>query len=300
MLKEAFRALPRRLQVKFAAALAGNATGAEHLLELVAEGQAPAAVLLERAVKDKLLAAKPANLEERLARLRRAARIVSELLAPFRQHLLPRDLEVASMLVLKTTVVMSFTWATDHAADVDSGAFQHEIATMLTRYLLAEPGIEPYRLVHPPPRSPSQIVYARPADVPGPQTEPRKEPRQARSAETVAILVEATRRVLVREGLAGVTTTRVALEAGVSIGTVYQYFPTAEALIAAWEEQCLGQMLSAMFERVSEAFTRTRGAPLSAAAMFGIATNPSRGFAPARSAVAASAGRSRSSAHSPT
>ena len=73
MLKEAFRALPRRLQVKFAAALAGNATGAEHLLELVAEGQAPAAVLLERAVKDKLLAAKPANLEERLARLTKDA-----------------------------------------------------------------------------------------------------------------------------------------------------------------------------------------------------------------------------------
>ena len=69
MVEEAFRTLPRRLQVKFAASLAGNATGAEHLLELVAEGQAPAAVLLERAVKDKLLAAKPANLAERLARL---------------------------------------------------------------------------------------------------------------------------------------------------------------------------------------------------------------------------------------
>ncbi|PYK99037.1 MAG: hypothetical protein DME19_10210 [Verrucomicrobia bacterium] len=66
---EAFRTLTRRLQVKLAALLASNVTGAEHLLKLAADGRAPAALLLERAVKDKLLASKPVNVNERIAQL---------------------------------------------------------------------------------------------------------------------------------------------------------------------------------------------------------------------------------------
>ena len=69
LLPEAFRTLTRRLQVKLAALLASNVTGAEHLLKLAADGRAPAALLLERAVKDKLLASKPANVNERFAQL---------------------------------------------------------------------------------------------------------------------------------------------------------------------------------------------------------------------------------------
>ncbi|PYJ54969.1 MAG: hypothetical protein DME24_25570, partial [Verrucomicrobia bacterium] len=69
ILNEAFRTLTRRLQVELATSLASNAAGAEHLLRLAAEGRVPAAILLERAVKDKLLASKPANVNERIAQL---------------------------------------------------------------------------------------------------------------------------------------------------------------------------------------------------------------------------------------
>ncbi|PYJ81794.1 MAG: hypothetical protein DME22_20335, partial [Verrucomicrobia bacterium] len=69
ILNEAFHTLTRRLQVKLAALLASNVVGAERLLKLVADGRVPAAVLLERSVKDKLLASKPANVNERIAQL---------------------------------------------------------------------------------------------------------------------------------------------------------------------------------------------------------------------------------------
>jgi putative heme-binding domain-containing protein len=71
LLNDAFRTVTRRCQIRLAEALAGSAAGAEHLLEMVAGGRAPAAALLERPVKDKLLASKPTNVEERLAKLTR-------------------------------------------------------------------------------------------------------------------------------------------------------------------------------------------------------------------------------------
>lgn len=60
---------------------------------------------------------------------------------------------------------------------------------------------------------------------------PKKKPKQARSRETVETLVEATTRILERDGLEGLTTNRVAEVAGVSIGSLYQYFPNKEALV---------------------------------------------------------------------
>lgn len=69
ILVEALRAAPQRLQVKLAAALAGNSAGAEALLQAVTDGQASPRLLLERAVKDKLAAAKPANAAARVERL---------------------------------------------------------------------------------------------------------------------------------------------------------------------------------------------------------------------------------------
>jgi putative heme-binding domain-containing protein len=67
--KEAMRTAPARLQSKLAQALAGSAAGAEQLLQLVEQGQAPPRLLLERSIKDKLAAAKPERLEERLEKL---------------------------------------------------------------------------------------------------------------------------------------------------------------------------------------------------------------------------------------
>ncbi|MBV9750052.1 MAG: helix-turn-helix transcriptional regulator, partial [Acetobacteraceae bacterium] len=53
----------------------------------------------------------------------------------------------------------------------------------------------------------------------------RKQPQQARSAELVASVLEAAAHVLAKEGAHRFTTARVAERAGVSIGSLYQYFP---------------------------------------------------------------------------
>jgi hypothetical protein len=55
---------------------------------------------------------------------------------------------------------------------------------------------------------------------------PRKTPRQARAEATVDAILEATIQVLLSEGAGRLTTTRVAARAGVSVGTMYQYFRT--------------------------------------------------------------------------
>ena len=62
---------------------------------------------------------------------------------------------------------------------------------------------------------------------------PRKAPRQARSLETVKAIVEAAARILEADGLDGFSTNAVAERAGVSIGSLYQYFPRKEALMGA-------------------------------------------------------------------
>jgi AcrR family transcriptional regulator len=61
----------------------------------------------------------------------------------------------------------------------------------------------------------------------------RKSPRQARSTDTVETILAAAARVLERESLAGFNTNRVAEVAGVSVGSLYQYFPNKSALVAA-------------------------------------------------------------------
>jgi AcrR family transcriptional regulator len=65
------------------------------------------------------------------------------------------------------------------------------------------------------------------------KTTPRKRPRQARSRATVEAILEATVRVLVARGYQGTTTIAVAARAGVSVGSLYQYFPNKESLVAA-------------------------------------------------------------------
>jgi AcrR family transcriptional regulator len=61
--------------------------------------------------------------------------------------------------------------------------------------------------------------------------EPRKQPVQARSAASVDAILEATTQVLLSVGKERLTTTKVALRAGVSVGTLYQYFPNKSALL---------------------------------------------------------------------
>ena len=61
----------------------------------------------------------------------------------------------------------------------------------------------------------------------------RRQPRQARALATRAAIFEAAAQILEREGEAGFNTNRVAERAGVSIGTLYQYFGSKQAILAA-------------------------------------------------------------------
>src|SRR3954468_22232284 len=63
------------------------------------------------------------------------------------------------------------------------------------------------------------------------QISSRKQPKQARSADLVATILEAASQVLAKEGAARFTTARVAEKAGVSVGSLYQYFPNKAAIL---------------------------------------------------------------------
>jgi AcrR family transcriptional regulator len=83
------------------------------------------------------------------------------------------------------------------------------------------------------------------------KTTPRKRPRQERSKATVDTILAATARVLVKKGFDGLTTNAVAEQAGVSIGSLYQYFPSKEALVAALIEQHIDEMNSAILSELT-------------------------------------------------
>jgi AcrR family transcriptional regulator len=69
----------------------------------------------------------------------------------------------------------------------------------------------------------------------------------------VDAIVDATARVLVRDGYDALSTNRVAKEAGVSVGSLYQYFPGKEALVAAVMEQHASRMQENIAERMKNA-----------------------------------------------
>ncbi|MEZ2127942.1 MULTISPECIES: TetR/AcrR family transcriptional regulator [unclassified Sinorhizobium] len=83
----------------------------------------------------------------------------------------------------------------------------------------------------------------------------RKEPRQARSRATVETIVQAGARILSDQGWAGFTTNKVADLAGVSIGSLYQYFPDKLSLVDAIRrrhlEDCLAVMQRSQTEGLS-------------------------------------------------
>ena len=91
-----------------------------------------------------------------------------------------------------------------------------------------------------------------------PELKPRKSPVQARSSASVEALREATIQVLLAVGKERLTTTRVAQRAGVSVGTLYQYFPNKSSLLQAALRHHLDQVYSA----VEQACASTHGAPL--------------------------------------
>lgn len=74
-----------------------------------------------------------------------------------------------------------------------------------------------------------------------PQVTTRK-PRQERSRYKVELILEATVRLLERDGIDALTTNAIAAAAGVSIGTLYQYFPNKMAILDALAEREMGDM----------------------------------------------------------
>lgn len=81
---------------------------------------------------------------------------------------------------------------------------------------------------------------------------PRKMPRQARSQATFAAIVDACGQMLANGSYQALTTNHISERAGVSIGTLYEYFPNREAIVAALAanscRRLVGRMESAMQE----------------------------------------------------
>jgi AcrR family transcriptional regulator len=70
----------------------------------------------------------------------------------------------------------------------------------------------------------------------------RRRPQQRRARETVEAVLDAVIRILKRDGSRGLTTNRIAEVAGVSIGSVYQYFPDKQAIFAALHQRHVDQI----------------------------------------------------------
>ena len=85
-----------------------------------------------------------------------------------------------------------------------------------------------------------------------PRTSVRKIPRQERSRQTVESILDATARVLTKAGYADLTTNRVAEVAGVSVGSLYQYFPSKEALVDAVLDRDLANLRAELFAGMTD------------------------------------------------
>lgn len=88
--------------------------------------------------------------------------------------------------------------------------------------------------------------------------EPRKQPRQARAQATVDVVLRATAHILVEQGYDRITTNHVAERAGVSIGSIYQYFPSKEALVAALVDRHLDRMVAIIGGELALAIDKPR------------------------------------------
>ena len=95
----------------------------------------------------------------------------------------------------------------------------------------------------------------------------RRPPTQARARRTVADILAATARILERDGYDALTTNAIARVAGVGIGSLYQYFETKEAIVAALQEEHFERMGKPFLARMEE----LTDAPLEEL-VFGLAT----------------------------
>jgi AcrR family transcriptional regulator len=84
------------------------------------------------------------------------------------------------------------------------------------------------------------------------KTSVRRQPKQRRARQTVEAVLDAVARVLKRDGVDAVTTNRIAEVAGVSIGSVYQYFPDKRAIFVALHQRHVEQMSRIVESRLIE------------------------------------------------
>ena len=87
-----------------------------------------------------------------------------------------------------------------------------------------------------------------------PPTKPRKLPKQSRSRVTVEAILAATTHILVEEGYDKANTNRIAERAGVSIGSLYQYFPNKKSLITALMDQHAQEMAELVGAKLDRLF----------------------------------------------
>lgn len=88
---------------------------------------------------------------------------------------------------------------------------------------------------------------------------PRKKPQQRRSRVTIDTIFEATIQVLLANGLDKITTIQVAERAGVSVGSLYQYFPNKRALLAAVVGRHVGEVVDATIVACKSAHGKSMG-----------------------------------------
>ncbi len=80
--------------------------------------------------------------------------------------------------------------------------------------------------------------------------EPRKSPKQNRSRQTYQVILEGAKRIIRRDGMQKLSTNLVAKESGVSIGSLYQYFPSKEAVVGALIDQAFDVEYQRMKSRI--------------------------------------------------
>src|SRR5690606_18648087 len=83
-----------------------------------------------------------------------------------------------------------------------------------------------------------------------PVAKPLKRPRQARAVFTVEAIYQALVRIWQRQGWEALTTRAVALEAGVAVGTFYDYFPSKQALFSGYVRHSIEQLLERIEQQV--------------------------------------------------
>jgi len=82
--------------------------------------------------------------------------------------------------------------------------------------------------------------------------EPRKEPKQERSRQTYQVILQGASRIIRKFGVQKFSTNKVAEESGVSIGSLYQYFPSKEAVVAALIDQTFENEYTKLKTRLHE------------------------------------------------